>query len=152
MDIDYCHNILESEGYKRLGHIDYDFNIELWWGSGLHQELSLIYLNSWVIVRGTKQYRLTSRSNSELFARELKMFDSYLFSHYDEMHLSLSAFPHISTNMAQRKISSINNRDVPDNSVSSEELATSSEELASQAEQLKENISFFKTGEEKKEA
>ncbi len=37
------------------------------------------------------------------------------------------------------------------NAASSEELATSSEELASQAEQLKQNISYFKIEEKKKE-
>ncbi len=36
------------------------------------------------------------------------------------------------------------------NAASSEELATSSEELAGQAEHLKENISYFKIGDEKK--
>ena len=140
MENDFCHDVLKAEGFKPLAEINHDFNITLWWHPDLHQELSLVYLSQWVLIRGTKHYRLTSRYDSELYARELKMFDDYLCSHFEELHLSLSTFPYISPNMASRKISDMHYRFMSGDTVGPEELSKRLKELSEKISGLETSL------------
>lgn len=113
MEENYCHNLLRTEGFELIGSLNYDFQINLWWHPELHLELSLVCLNGWALLRAVKHYRLTAMGeDGELYARDLAALDSYLTTHFDEVHLWSSTFRDITPSMAARKIQEKNFRHI----------------------------------------
>lgn len=140
MENDFCHDILKAEGFKPLAEINHDFDITLWWHPDIHQELSLVYLNGWVLLRTVKHYRLTAMGkDGELYARDLGALDSYLTTHFDEVHFWSSSFRDITPNMASRIIKEKNFRYI----ANQETIDTS--EMTKHLQQISEQISVTQT-------
>lgn len=113
MDRNYCHNLLGTEGFELIGSLNCDFQSTLWWHSEHHLELSLVYLNGWALLRAVKHYRLTAMGqDGELYARDLSALDSYLTTHFDEVHFWSSTFRDITPSMATMKIQEKNFRHI----------------------------------------
>jgi len=103
---DDCYRkILEAEGFKPVGSVTYGLQMSVWWHQHFRIELVLLEVKNWILLRATKHYRLVALSQqSELFARDLGQLQSYLTTHFSEVHLWLSSFRDITATMASRRI------------------------------------------------
>jgi hypothetical protein len=102
---DYCHDILAAEGFRRIGTLDCDLHVELWWHPQHRLEVSVVTVGEWVLIRGAKYYRLKAMGEQgELYTRDLAAFDADLTTRFGEVHLLLSAFPDITADLARRRI------------------------------------------------
>jgi len=102
---DYCHDILAAEGFRRIGTLDCDLHVELWWHAEHRLEVSVVAVEEWALIRGAKYYRLKAMGEQgELYTRDLAAFDADLTTRFGEVHLLLSSFPDITPGLARKRI------------------------------------------------
>jgi len=93
------------EGFRRIGTLDCDLHVELWWHAEHRLEVSVVAVEEWALIRGAKYYRLKAMGEQgELYTRDLAAFDADLTTRFGEVHLLLSAFPDITADLARRRI------------------------------------------------
>ena len=99
-------DLLNAEGFEPIGSVNYDIRMTLSWHPQHCLEVSLVDLEPYVLIRGTKCYRLRAigESGEEMYARDLAAFDSYLTTHFGEVHLWLSHFSDITPSLARKRI------------------------------------------------
>lgn len=129
-------NILKNEGFEPIGSLNCDFQITLWWHGQLHLELELVELVDWVLLRASKHYRLTAiGKDGELYARDLAALDSYLTTHFEEIHFWSSSFRDVTPSIASRRIQEKNFRHI----ANSENVDT--DEMSSNLQRICDEIS-----------
>ena len=102
---DCYHKLLESEGFTLVGSLRCGLQMTVWWHRHFHIELVLLEVKNWILLRTTKHYRLTAiGQEGDLFARDLGQLQSYLTTHFSEVHLWLSSFRDVTATMACRRI------------------------------------------------
>jgi len=127
----YSHSVLKKQGFQLIGSLDYDWHITLWWHPQLHLELALVELAGWVLLRATKHYRLISRGeDGELYARDLAALDSYLSTHFEEVHFWSSSFRDITPKIASRRIQEKNFRYAPEEGNMAEDMGVQLQEIS----------------------
>ncbi len=132
MDRDSCRNVLQAEGFRPIGRLDWDLPVDLWWHTEHRLELAVIQVGQWALVRGTKHYRLTAMGQEgELYSRDLAAFDADLTTRFGEVHMVLSTFPDITPRLARKRIAEKRYRAVGgEQGGDSQETARHAEELA----------------------
>jgi len=105
VDRDSCRDILQTESFRPIGRLDWDLPVDLWWNTEHRLEVAVVQVARWVLVRGTKHYRLTAMGEAgELYVRDLAAFDADLTTRFGEVHMVLSTFPDITTRLARKRI------------------------------------------------
>jgi hypothetical protein len=99
-------DMLQKEGFEPIGSVDSDIRMTLWWNPRERVELSVVDWKPYILIRGTKCYRLRaiSESGEEMYARDLAEFDRYLTTHFREVHLWFSHFSDITPSLARKRI------------------------------------------------
>lgn len=138
MAADYCHDILAAGGFRRIGTLDCDLHMELWWHAEHRLEVSVVAVADWALLRGTKYYRLKAMGEQgELYTRDLAAFDADLTTRFGEVHLLLSAFPDITPGLAHKRIAEKRFRQVSSGDEAGEEnLPDRLDQLAAELETL----------------
>jgi len=135
------HEILRSEGFTRIGSLEYDFQMSVWWHQELRLELALIELETWLVLRATKSYRVKAMgAGGELYVRDLGALDAYLNNHFDEIHFWFSSFRDITLDMAAKRLNEKHFRCV----ASDEDIST--DEKTAKLQGLSEQISEIRAG------
>jgi len=129
---DYCRDILVADGFRRIGSLDCDLHMELWWHAEHRLEVAVVEAAETVLIRGTKPYRLVSRGEeTEILARDLAAFDEAVTLLLGEVHLTFSSFPFVTTTLARRRIAEKKFRSAG-NDETSDDLKARLEELGNQ--------------------
>ena len=99
-------DMLKGEGFETIGSVDYDIRMTIWWNPQERVELSVVDWKPYILIRGTKCYRLRaiSESGEEMYARDLPAFDSYLTTLFPEVHLWFSNFSDITPGLARKRV------------------------------------------------
>jgi len=135
---DYCHDILAAGGFRRIGTLDCDLQMDLWWHAEHRLEVSVVAVADWALLRGTKYYRLKAMGEQgELYTRDLAAFDADLTTRFGEVHLLLSAFPDITPSLARKRIAEKRFRQVSSgDEAGAEDVAGRLSQLAAELETL----------------
>ena len=99
-------DLLKAEGFEPIGSVNCDVRMTLFWHPQHRLEVALVDLRKWVLIRATKCYRLRAigESGEEMYARDLPGFNTYLITHFGEVHLWLSHFSDITPSLARKRI------------------------------------------------
>ena len=96
--------ILHRFGFHQVGEIAWQFPVKIFWHKGERIQVSVIDLDPYLL-KASKSYLLKSITpEGQQFSRDLSALQSYLESHFPEMHISVSSFRDPTPSMVFRKL------------------------------------------------
>ena len=105
MNVDCCHEILKAEGFERIGTLECDVRMGVYWHGQHRLELAVVNIADAVLLRGTKYYRLKARGEGgETLVRDLGSLEEYLVGHFSEVCIQLCSFRDPSEDLVRRAI------------------------------------------------
>ena len=98
-------DILEQEGFRRIGELSFRLHLSVWWQQATKVQLVAMPVGSRVVLKGTKAYYLVAISEEgETWARDIGPLHDYLEAHFPELHLSFSYFRDVTTTIAAQHL------------------------------------------------
>lgn len=105
------HKVFEEESFRVIGLLDYHWPMRLRWNSRFRIELATVEINTCVLLRATKHYRLRAMGqDGEMYTRDLSALQEFLVVHFPESHFWLSTFRDITPSLATSRIEQKNYR------------------------------------------
>lgn len=98
-------DILSGKGFRRIGAVEFQLSIQLWWHPLHHVQLLLIPLAACALVRGDTTYYLqTRRGDDESWVRDIEGFAQYLETHFaNDLRISFSYWRDLPQALAARE-------------------------------------------------
>jgi hypothetical protein len=97
--------ILGHEGFRRIGSVRHQLEIEAWWNDVAAFQMLVVHLGDSLLLKGSKPYFLRSiGEDGETWARDIPNFYDYLEAHFPEMHVSLAFFRDVSPSLVARHV------------------------------------------------
>jgi len=97
--------ILNQEGFRKIGSLSYRINLNIWWQPDIKVQVLQLPLGSKALLKGSKSYFMKSiTEQGETWAREIGPLQNYLEAHFPELHVSFSYFRDITGTLAAAQI------------------------------------------------
>ncbi len=98
-------DILESEGFVQIGGLNYRVGLHVWWHAAAKLQVIDLPVGSIMLVKGDKSYYMKSISEEgETWARDIPALQSYLETHFTEVHIGFSYFRNVTSRLAEIQI------------------------------------------------
>jgi predicted transcriptional regulator len=112
MNETFHERILREFGFEKIAEIAWGFPLQLWWHADQLIQVSEVNLSPYHLIKATKSYYMKGiTQEGEVHSRDLGSFQSYLESHFPEIHISVSNFRDINHSMILRRIADRRMRD-----------------------------------------
>jgi len=102
---DIYDDILEQEGFHKIGALGYRIELGVWWHPDAKIQVTRLPLGSKSLLKGNKAYFMKSiTEQGETWARDIGPLQNYLEAHFPELHISFSYFRDITPTLAATQI------------------------------------------------
>lgn len=98
-------DILGAKGFRRIGQLDFQLTMQLWWHPDHHIQLLIIPLGEHAMIRGDSVYYLQARrGDDDTWVRDIEGLHQYLETHFaNDLRLSFSFIRDLPDALAERE-------------------------------------------------